>query len=145
MGNPLGQTNYTARLLQFKLGLNLTLLPFELIAKNGIGLGLGGITRGEMSSRFLLDLKKLDNTMSFCEIVGVCIALQFKKMYTKKEAKGGWETQSRQVCEHHYWFVHKIPTSKVLSKIEHASAPQESPYSHNSKTIAKFLNSHNAI
>jgi hypothetical protein len=89
VGNPLGQTNYTARLLQFKLGLNLTLLPFELIAKNGIGLGLGGITRGEMSSRFLLDLKKLDNTMSFCEIVGVCIALQFKKMYTKKEAKGG--------------------------------------------------------
>jgi hypothetical protein len=65
------------------------LIPFELVAKNGIGLGLGGITRGEMSSRFLLDLNKLNNTMSFCEIVGVCIALQLKKMYTKKEAKGG--------------------------------------------------------
>jgi hypothetical protein len=89
VGSPLGQTNYTAKLVRLKLGLNLTLLPFELVTKNGIGLGLGTITRGEMSSRFLLDLKKLDNTMSFCEIVGACIALQLKKIYTKKEAKGG--------------------------------------------------------
>jgi hypothetical protein len=89
VGNPLGQTNYIAKLLRLKLGLNLTLLPFELVAKNGIGLGLGGITRGEMSSRFILGLKKLDNTMSFYEIVGACIALQLKNIYTIKEAKGG--------------------------------------------------------
>jgi hypothetical protein len=82
--------------------------------------------------------------MSICEIVGVCIALQLKKIHTKKESKGGWKTQSRQVCERHYWSVHKIPTSKGLSKIEHVFALQESPYSHNSKIITKFLNSHHS-
>jgi hypothetical protein len=37
--------------------------------------------------------------MSFHEIVGICIALQLKKIYTKKEARGGWKTQLGQVCE----------------------------------------------
>jgi hypothetical protein len=32
-----------------KLGLNLTLLPLELVAKNGIGLGLRRVTRRKMS------------------------------------------------------------------------------------------------
>lgn len=99
MGNPLRQTNYTTKLLWLKIGLNLTLLPLELVAKNGIGLGLGGIIRRKVSSRFLLDLKKLNNTMSFREIVGVCISLQLKKIYTKKETRGGWKTQLGQVCE----------------------------------------------
>ncbi len=103
-------------------------MSFELVAQNGIGLTLGRITKGEMSLWFLLYLNKLDNIMSFYKIVGACIALQFKKTYTKKVANGGWKTQSGQVCEHHYWSIHKIPTSKVLSKIEHASALQESPY-----------------
>jgi hypothetical protein len=35
-----------------KLGLNLTLLPLELAAKNGIGLGLGGITRRKCPQDF---------------------------------------------------------------------------------------------
>jgi hypothetical protein len=71
------------------LKLGLTLLPLELAAKNGNGFGLGRITRRKVSSRFLLDFKKLNNTMSFCEIFGACIALQLKKIYTKKEAIGG--------------------------------------------------------
>jgi len=41
-------------------------LPLELVAKNGIGLHLGGITRGEVPLGFLLDLKKLNNMVSFC-------------------------------------------------------------------------------
>jgi hypothetical protein len=46
-----------------------TLLPLELATKNGVGLGLRGITRGKMSWTFLLELKKLDNIMSFRDIV----------------------------------------------------------------------------
>lgn len=41
--------------------------------------------------------------------------------------------------------MYETPTSKVLSKVKHVATLQENPYSHSSKTIAKFLNSHNAI
>jgi hypothetical protein len=66
VGNPPKQTNYTTRLLQLKLEFDSTLQPFQLATKNGIGLGLRRITRRELSLRFLLDLKKLNNIMSFC-------------------------------------------------------------------------------
>jgi hypothetical protein len=42
-----------------------TLLPLELVIENGIGLDLRGITKEELSSGFLLDLKKSNITMSF--------------------------------------------------------------------------------
>jgi hypothetical protein len=35
-----------------EIRIKLTLLPFEFVAKNGIGLGLGGIIRRKVSSRF---------------------------------------------------------------------------------------------
>jgi hypothetical protein len=49
-----------------KLKFDSTLLPFQLATKNGIGLGLGRITIKELALGFLLDLKKLYITMSFC-------------------------------------------------------------------------------
>jgi len=66
MGNPPKQTNYITRLLQLKLESNSTLQPFQLATKNGIGFGLRRITRRELFLGFLLDLKKLNNMMSFC-------------------------------------------------------------------------------
>ncbi len=66
MGNPPKQTNYITRLLQLRLESDSTLQPFQLATKNGIGLGLRWIIRRELSLGFLLDLKKLSNTMFFC-------------------------------------------------------------------------------
>jgi hypothetical protein len=66
-----------------------TLLPLELATKNGIGLGLGRITRGKMSWTFLLGLKKLDNIVSFCDIVSAIFPPTQRKYMKKKEAKGG--------------------------------------------------------
>jgi hypothetical protein len=60
------------------------LLPLQLTTKNGIGLGLRGITRREMSIGFMFDLKKSNNTMSFHETIGA-IVFQFKKIHTEKE------------------------------------------------------------
>jgi hypothetical protein len=62
-------------------------LPFQLATKNGIGFSLGRITKEEMSIGFMLDLKKLNNTMSFCETIGVTIH-QLKKIHRKKRSKG---------------------------------------------------------
>jgi hypothetical protein len=66
-----------------------TLQPLELAIENGIGLGLGRITKGELSLGFMLDLKKSNITMSFHVFsTGAIQAFQIKKMHTKHKSKG---------------------------------------------------------
>ncbi len=84
MSNPPRQTNCTTRLLQLKLEFDPTLLPFEFVTKNGIGLGLGRITRRKLSLGFLLDLKKLNITLSFCVLsIGAIQTFQLKETIQK--------------------------------------------------------------
>jgi hypothetical protein len=76
-----------------------TLLPLELVIENGIGLDLRGITKEELSSGFLLDLKKSNITMSFHVFsTGAIQAFQIKKLHTKDKSKGR-KTQTKKVCE----------------------------------------------
>jgi hypothetical protein len=57
-----------------------TLLPLELVTKNGIGLGLGGITKGELSSRTPIGFEKIkhDNVF-FCPFHKCHLSLSKKK------------------------------------------------------------------
>jgi hypothetical protein len=76
-----------------------TLLPLELVIENGIGLGLRGITKEELSSGFLFDLKKSNIIMSFHVFsTGAIQAFQIKKMHTEDKSKGR-KTQTKKVCE----------------------------------------------
>ncbi len=56
------------------------MLPLQLATKNGIGFDFKGITKGEMSVGFMLDLKKSNNIMSFHETISA-IVLQLKKIH----------------------------------------------------------------
>jgi hypothetical protein len=80
VGNLPKQTNYTTRLLQLKSKFDSTMLPLQLATKNGIGFDFKGITKGEMSVGFMLDLKKSNNIMSFHETISA-IVLQLKKIH----------------------------------------------------------------
>jgi len=63
VNNPPGHTNYyTMRLLCWKLEFDSTWLPLKLTSKDNMG--LGKMTRGDISSAFRLNLKKKGNTTS---------------------------------------------------------------------------------
>lgn len=73
-----------------------TLLSLQLATKNGIGFGLGRITRIKMFVGFMLDLKKSNNSMSFHEIIGA-IVFELKKIHTKKRSKGRLKNTNKAI------------------------------------------------
>ncbi len=142
MGNPLAETNCITRLLWLKFEFESTLLPLELVVENGMGLGLVRSRRGQVSSWFLLDLKKLDNKKKIVFFPHVSFKPFKSNIYIyihthkKKQREVEKHKQSKYV---NYWFMcivcYETPTSKVLSKAKHVATLQNIPYFHSSQSI----------
>ncbi len=93
---------------------------FNLLQKMGIGFDLKGITKGEMSVGFMLDLKKSNNIMSFHETISA-IVLQLKKIHKNKKQREVEKKNQGKFVSINHWSMCKIPTSKVLSKVQHVA------------------------
>ncbi len=102
VGNPLWHTNYTMRLLCWKFEFESTCFHLSLLQKMTL-ISWGGMTRGNISSMFQLDLKKKHNTISIlCFLVPTTAFKtkpQTKKKINMRHNRKHWTTKCK--CNMH--------------------------------------------